>query len=257
MAMLVLDPELRISAVEALSHPYFDDLRGELDVKIMKYNRLAPDPWKEDSATAAVIDEYVQDDSNNTDLSHVNLGDMDEDEGGRNQAGQNDSPVPRALKIRAGSTSHRFNFLHLLLDREAEISRTSTSSFLGNGPNIEIEGQDLRSAVVHGGLYSHHRAMLADWLIEVVDVFDMAPRTAFLAIALSDHYLMAPDCPRVIPRTEYQLLGATCLHLASKVEDVSYIGVEDLGLFSTFPRFNLKLFEQLCVLIMFMSQGMC
>ena len=29
-------------------------------------------------------------------------------------------------------------------------------------------------------------------------------------------------------RRRFQLLGATCLHIASKCEDVSYIGVEDL-----------------------------
>jgi Cyclin, N-terminal domain len=31
-------------------------------------------------------------------------------------------------------------------------------------------------------------------------------------------------------RKNYQLLGATCLHIASKCEDVSYIGIDDLAL---------------------------
>ena len=31
-------------------------------------------------------------------------------------------------------------------------------------------------------------------------------------------------------RKSYQLLGATCLHIASKCEDVSYIGIDDLAL---------------------------
>lgn len=34
----------------------------------------------------------------------------------------------------------------------------------------------------------------------------------------------------MVKKTRFQLLGATCLHVASKCEDVSYIGVEDLAM---------------------------
>ncbi|RHY82925.1 hypothetical protein DYB35_007379 [Aphanomyces astaci] len=34
----------------------------------------------------------------------------------------------------------------------------------------------------------------------------------------------------MVKKTKFQLLGATCLHVASKCEDVSYIGVEDLSM---------------------------
>lgn len=92
-----------------------------------------------------------------------------------------------------------------------------------------------------------HRAMLVDWLIEgtfvvssygytlkltrvcvflVVDVFEMCLRTAFLAVNYTDRYLNAV----MVKKAKFQLLGATCLHVASKCEDVSYIGVEDLAM---------------------------
>ncbi|CAM9217370.1 unnamed protein product, partial [Discosporangium mesarthrocarpum] len=79
-----------------------------------------------------------------------------------------------------------------------------------------LEGQAFRA---------DHRSMLVDWLMEVVDVFDMCQRTAFLAVNYTDRFLHRS----VIPRSDFQLLGATSLHIASKTEDVSYIGIEDLA----------------------------
>ena len=71
-----------------------------------------------------------------------------------------------------------------------------------------------------------HRALLVDWLIEVVDAYKMSRRTMFLAVSTFDRFLASKDI--YIERKKMQLLGATCLHIASKVEDVSYIGVSDL-----------------------------
>ncbi|RLN50304.1 hypothetical protein BBJ28_00021093, partial [Nothophytophthora sp. Chile5] len=63
-------------------------------------------------------------------------------------------------------------------------------------------------------------------VILVVDVFEMCLRTAFLAVNYTDRYLDIV----MVKKTKFQLLGATCLHVASKCEDVSYIGVEDLAM---------------------------
>ncbi|KAL3666263.1 hypothetical protein V7S43_008514 [Phytophthora oleae] len=73
-----------------------------------------------------------------------------------------------------------------------------------------------------------HRAMLVDWIIEVVDVFEMSPRTAFLAVNYTDRYLNAV----AVGKSQLQLVGAICLLVASKCEDVSYIGVGYLVLCS-------------------------
>ncbi|RHY44351.1 hypothetical protein DYB38_013285 [Aphanomyces astaci] len=54
----------------------------------------------------------------------------------------------------------------------------------------------------------------------------MCLRTAFLAVHYTDRYLDT----EMVKKTKFQLLGATCLHVASKCEDVSYIGVEDLSM---------------------------
>ncbi len=71
-----------------------------------------------------------------------------------------------------------------------------------------------------------HRSLLVDWLVEVVDVFGISLRTLFLGVAFMDRYLRISRSHK----KQFQLIGATCLHIASKVEDVSYIGVDDLAL---------------------------
>ena len=72
-----------------------------------------------------------------------------------------------------------------------------------------------------------HRSILVDWLIEVVDAYKMSQRTIYLAVSTFDRYLSVAGV--YVSRRSLQLLGATCLHVASKVEDVSYIGVKDLS----------------------------
>ncbi|KAF4129950.1 Cyclin C-terminal domain-containing protein [Phytophthora infestans] len=75
-------------------------------------------------------------------------------------------------------------------------------------------------------LTSTHRSLLVDWIIDVVDVFKLSPRTFFLAVDYTDRYLEFAT----VGKSQLQLLGAACLHAASKMEDLTYIGVRDLVL---------------------------
>ena len=81
---------------------------------------------------------------------------------------------------------------------------------------------------VFGGsaIREDHRKETIDWLQEVVDMYEMSVRSVFLAVSHADRFLQNRQD---LPRDRYQLLGATCLHLASKCEDVSYIGIDDLA----------------------------
>lgn len=60
------------------------------------------------------------------------------------------------------------------------------------------------------------RSILIDWLVEVVDEFQLSPQTLFLAVAYTDRYLSQVS----IPRAKLQLVGTTCLYLASKFEEI-------------------------------------
>jgi hypothetical protein len=71
----------------------------------------------------------------------------------------------------------------------------------------------------------HHREILVDWLIEIVDVFELSDRTGHLAMAYLDRYYMN----RQVDVKKLQLIGATCLLIASKCEDIQFIGTKDLA----------------------------
>lgn len=60
------------------------------------------------------------------------------------------------------------------------------------------------------------RAILIDWLIDVHMKFKLTTETLFLAVYILDRYLTKNQ----INREKFQLLGITCLFLASKYEDI-------------------------------------
>nr|ADK93535.1 cyclin 2 [Perkinsus marinus]ADK93536.1 cyclin 2 [Perkinsus marinus]ADK93537.1 cyclin 2 [Perkinsus marinus] len=61
------------------------------------------------------------------------------------------------------------------------------------------------------------RAVLIDWLVEVHWKFKLVPETLYLTVNLIDRYL--EQCPN-LSRTRLQLVGVTCLLIASKYEDI-------------------------------------
>jgi len=63
---------------------------------------------------------------------------------------------------------------------------------------------------------AHKRLVLVDWLIEVVDEFGLSQETLYLSISLLDRFLSL----QAVPRCQLQLLGVTCLWVASKYEEV-------------------------------------
>jgi cyclin B len=68
------------------------------------------------------------------------------------------------------------------------------------------------------------RAILVDWLIEVHMKFKLQADTLFLCVNLLDRYLVQkPETPR----SRLQLIGVTCLFVASKYEEVSPPEVRD------------------------------
>lgn len=60
------------------------------------------------------------------------------------------------------------------------------------------------------------RAILVDWIIEVHLKFKLLPETLFITINLIDRYLSQTN----IRRKNLQLVGVTCMFIASKYEDI-------------------------------------
>ena len=58
------------------------------------------------------------------------------------------------------------------------------------------------------------RAILVDWLVEVQENFELYHETLYLSVKIVDHYLEKNN----IDRDQLQLLGATAVFLACKIE---------------------------------------
>ncbi|CAI5730866.1 unnamed protein product [Peronospora destructor] len=108
-------------------------------------------------------------------------------------------------RVRVGPTPEHVALFHAYL-RQTELESWKEIKYLSRQ-------KTLRPA---------HRSMLVDWLIEGTLLF----RRHIRAVNYTDRYLDIV----MVKKTQFQLLGATCLHVASKCEDVSYIGVEDLAM---------------------------
>ncbi|KAF3324303.1 cyclin-A2-1-like protein [Carex littledalei] len=70
------------------------------------------------------------------------------------------------------------------------------------------------------------RAVLMDWLVEVCEEYSLVPDTLFLTVHLIDRFLSMNK----IERQRLQLLGVTCMLIASKYEETCAPRVQDLCL---------------------------
>lgn len=66
----------------------------------------------------------------------------------------------------------------------------------------------------HPTLQPQMRAILLDWLIEVCEVYKLHRETYYLAMDYIDRYL---SIRHDVPKNQLQLIGITCLFIASKV----------------------------------------
>lgn len=67
------------------------------------------------------------------------------------------------------------------------------------------------------------RAVLVDWMVEVQESFELNHETLYLAVKLVDHYLMTKS----VSKARFQLLGATCIFIASKFDERVPPAIED------------------------------
>ncbi|KAL5144970.1 Cyclin-A2-2 [Glycine soja] len=67
------------------------------------------------------------------------------------------------------------------------------------------------------------RGILVDWLVEVSEEYKLVPDTLYLTVNLIDRYLST----RLIQKQRLQLLGVTCMLIASKYEEICAPRVEE------------------------------
>lgn len=69
----------------------------------------------------------------------------------------------------------------------------------------------------HPFLQTRMRSILLDWLSEVSEVYKLHRETFYLAIDYIDRYLSVEEN---VPKQQLQLIGITCLFIASKMEEI-------------------------------------
>lgn len=77
------------------------------------------------------------------------------------------------------------------------------------------------------------RAVLVDWYVDVIAEYHLSSASFFLAVSLTDRTLSIIDCPR----DKLQLLGATAILVASKMQDIFPPTIKDI-IFVTDESYN-------------------
>lgn len=96
-------------------------------------------------------------------------------------------------------------YMHL---RMAEVKRRPTTNFM------ETMQKDISPAM---------RGILIDWLVEVAEEYKVMPDTLYLTVAYIDRFL---SC-NTVSRQQLQLLGVSCMLIASKYEEICAPQVEE------------------------------
>lgn len=96
-------------------------------------------------------------------------------------------------------------YMHL---RMAEVKRRPTTNFM------ETMQKDISPAM---------RGILIDWLVEVAEEYKVMPDTLYLTVTYIDRFL---SC-NTVSRQQLQLLGVSCMLIASKYEEICAPQVEE------------------------------
>ncbi|OII76659.1 hypothetical protein cand_028410 [Cryptosporidium andersoni] len=83
-----------------------------------------------------------------------------------------------------------------------------------------LDAKKYRLKLADSGLNSICRAIVLDWLIGVHRKFQFRPATLYISINLFDRFIIN-STKGLINCDNLQLVGATCLHVASKYEDMN------------------------------------
>ncbi|MCL7041138.1 hypothetical protein MKW94_021938 [Papaver nudicaule] len=123
-----------------------------------------------------------------------------EEEEERSDGGKSSDP-----QMCAPYASDIYNYLHSM---EIESKRRPMPDY------IEKVQRDITATM---------RGVLVDWLVEVAEEYKLVPDTLYMTVSYIDRYLSS----NALNRQKLQLLGVSCMLIASKYEEISPPHVED------------------------------
>lgn len=143
-----------------------------------------------------------------------------------------EEPAPDAQAKRVSETGQRRSISQIAtqnvdLDDPQQVGEYAVEIF--QFLHQKEQSEEMR---IHRGFLNQHtevnsrmRAILLEWLIEVHYKFKLIPETLYLCINLIDRYLQED---RNIPKKKLQLMGGTCMLIASKYEEYRPPEVRDI-----------------------------
>ena len=96
-----------------------------------------------------------------------------------------------------------------------------------NDANANLEGGDYFQTV-QTEIKPHMRKIVTDWMLEVSEEQQCQPDVFHLAVNYMDRFLSKVH----IKKSQFQLLGAVCLFLASKFKEVTPLPAENLVIYT-------------------------
>jgi hypothetical protein len=194
--LLCANPHQRISAKEALQHPFFDDSRDVYERELKQ--------WYE---SQGLFERPIP----NSPLERLYMFE-----------------TPRVLPVRDPFEPVSRNLLNSILRSWYSESRWKNTSEMDDPlaglPFLSNCNPERKSIWSHTDVRIK-RMQMVRYVARIIREFDMSPRTFYLALNFVDRYL---NICYMFPIQKLPLLAATCLHVASKCEDVSYMGVKQL-----------------------------
>ena len=148
------------------------------------------------------------------------------------------APAPAVRPVSASAStndiSSRFSSLQLGAERPKDVDMADRSKpeyvtdyvvdIFKNFKKREINGcasSNYMSGQSH--ITAKMRTVLIDWLVDVHLKFKLMPETLFLTVNMIDRFLQA----KVVDRHKLQLVGVTCMLLASKYEEIYFPEIRD------------------------------
>lgn len=89
-----------------------------------------------------------------------------------------------------------------------------------------IEQNYLQTKYLHSELNASMRAILVDWMIEVCHDYNLKRDTLYEAVNILDRFLTKKA--KLISKENLQLIGAICLFISSKKEEIQPLKIENL-----------------------------
>jgi len=89
----------------------------------------------------------------------------------------------------------------------------------------KTEIQQNHLSIVNSSITGKMRAILVDWLVQVLERYNLAQETLYLTISLVDRYLQEAR----VPKEELQLIGVTAMLIAAKYEEIYAPEVNDFA----------------------------